>query len=62
MRQRHSIRKIGLVGEVGDKHPKSQVWAIHYRRYNLSDDIIHISASDAIEAYAKAVKRLENEI
>lgn len=59
MQQKHSIRKIGLVGEVvgGVK-----VWAIHFKRYNLSDDIIHISANDAIEAFTKAVKRLEDEV
>jgi len=59
MQQKHSIRKIGLVGEVvgGIK-----VWAIHFKRYNLSDDIIQITATDAVDAYAKAVKRLENEI
>ena len=39
-----------------------KVWAIHFKRYNLSDDIIHISANDAIEAFTKAVKRLEDEV
>jgi hypothetical protein len=39
-----------------------KTWAIRFKRYNLSDDIIFIKAKDAIEAYNKAVKRLENEI
>ena len=60
MQQRHSIRSIGLVGE--QIAATGKTWAIRFKRYNLSDDIIFITSKDAIEAYAKAVKRLENEI
>lgn len=58
--QTHNIRSIGLVGEVGDNGVK--VWAVRFRRYNLSEDIIHINAKDAVEAFNKALKRLEEEI
>lgn len=58
MQQKHSIRNISLMGE-GENF---KTWAIRFKRYNLSDDIIFIKAKDAIEAYNKAVKRLENEI
>jgi hypothetical protein len=58
MQQKHSIRKISWVGESKD----FKTWAVKFKRYNLSDDIIFIQADDAIDAYNKAVKRLENEV
>ena len=60
--QTHNIRSIGLVGEVNGVDPTIKVWAVKFRRYNLSDDIIHINAKDAVEAYTKALKKLETEI